>query len=153
MPAPHAPRLALLIAVCLLAPTAPAEVYKWVDDQGVTQYSQTPPPNNEYDAVSTDPAPTPDPSVAERLKAARDALDASGAERAKQQAQARKDSEQAAKRRAECDVLRERLATLENNPRINTYGEGGQVERLSEEKRQADITQLRTLIGKDCGRR
>jgi hypothetical protein len=152
MPAPDAPRLALLIATCLLAPAAPAEVYKWIDDQGVTQYSQTPPPDNQYDAINPDPAPTPDPADAERLRAQREALEARGAERAKQHKESSKSAEESAKRKVECDVLRERLATLENNPRINTYGEGGQVERLTEDKRQADITQLRALIGKDCGR-
>jgi hypothetical protein len=37
-------RLALLLACAAAAPLAQAETYKWVDEKGVTNYSNTPPP-------------------------------------------------------------------------------------------------------------
>lgn len=60
----HLPRAAL--GLCLLAacPAATAaEVYQWKDANGVTQYSQTPPPKGAYQlrAIGSngDAAPTP----------------------------------------------------------------------------------------------
>lgn len=38
------PRLAALLLLALAAPVAQAEVYKWVDEQGRTHYSNAPPP-------------------------------------------------------------------------------------------------------------
>jgi hypothetical protein len=38
--------LASLAALLVLAPAAHAEIYKWVDDKGVVNYSNTPPPAN-----------------------------------------------------------------------------------------------------------
>jgi len=39
-------QLASLAALIVLAPAAHAEIYKWVDDKGVVNYSNTPPPAN-----------------------------------------------------------------------------------------------------------
>jgi hypothetical protein len=38
--------LATLAALLVLAPAAHAEIYKWVDDKGVVNYTSTPPPEN-----------------------------------------------------------------------------------------------------------
>ena len=39
----HTVQLATLAALLVLAPTVRAEVYKWVDEKGVVNYSNTPP--------------------------------------------------------------------------------------------------------------
>jgi Domain of unknown function (DUF4124) len=36
-------RLAFVLSLVVIAPLARAEIYKWVDDNGVTNYSNTPP--------------------------------------------------------------------------------------------------------------
>ncbi len=43
----HNTRLATLAALLALAPVAHAEIYKWVDDKGVVNYTGTPPQNRK----------------------------------------------------------------------------------------------------------
>jgi hypothetical protein len=56
-------RIALLLMA--LAPAAQAETYKWVDEKGVVNYSNTPPPKAAKAATVPDriSAYTPDPSL------------------------------------------------------------------------------------------
>lgn len=56
-------RLTVFVALALLAgaPCANAELYKWVDENGVVHFSQTPPENRqaaEVEAPGSDPAAT-----------------------------------------------------------------------------------------------
>ena len=41
-----------IIATLLMTPLATAEVYKWVDEEGITHYSQQPPPGGEAQVIS-----------------------------------------------------------------------------------------------------
>ncbi|GAB3059496.1 DUF4124 domain-containing protein [Stenotrophomonas tumulicola] len=55
---------ALFCLSCLLLATAPAwagQVYKWKDANGVTQYSETPPPGNSFETrkLARDPGTQP----------------------------------------------------------------------------------------------
>jgi hypothetical protein len=56
-------RIALLLLA--LAPAAQAETYKWVDEKGVVNYSNAPPPNAAKAATVPDriSAYTPDPAL------------------------------------------------------------------------------------------
>ena len=60
---------ALLLAALLLAPLAHAETYKWVDEKGVVNYSNTPPPNAKNAATVPDRISnyTPDPSIKQAI--------------------------------------------------------------------------------------
>ena len=49
------PPLALAV-VCLSLPAAAAEVHKWVDENGVTHYSDAPPPAAETAVIRIEPA-------------------------------------------------------------------------------------------------
>ena len=74
--------LAFLVAIAATAPLARAEIYKWVDDNGVTNYSNTPPASRKAttrvqaveDRISVIPSaqPAPPPMEVYRRLAALD---------------------------------------------------------------------------------
>src|SRR2546426_3620841 len=72
---------ALVLIALLVAPLAQAETYKWVDDKGVVNYSNTPPPNATKAATVADRMSNyaPDPSLTQTIDVNR-RLDASETE-------------------------------------------------------------------------
>ena len=60
---------ALVLIALLVAPLAQAETYKWVDEKGVVNYSNTPPPNARNAATVADRISnyTPDPSITQAI--------------------------------------------------------------------------------------
>jgi len=53
--------LALVVLACAAAPAAAAEVYRWVDDEGVVHYSQWAPESQQEELATIDvPVSTPD---------------------------------------------------------------------------------------------
>ena len=60
---------ALVLIALLVAPLAQAETYKWVDEKGVVNYSNTPPPNAANAATVPDRISNyaPDPSITQAI--------------------------------------------------------------------------------------
>lgn len=56
---PHLPAVAALL-LALIPAAAIAKVYKWVDEDGVTHYSQQPPPAGTPTVITPDAAPPAD---------------------------------------------------------------------------------------------
>ncbi len=59
----------LAIAACLPA-FAAAQMYKWVDEKGVTHYSETPPPSGKAQSVPINPRTAPAPVLSKEGPAA-----------------------------------------------------------------------------------
>jgi hypothetical protein len=137
------------LGVALASPSLLAEMYKWVDDQGQVQYSQSPPPGRPAQTVK--PPPKVDSKAArEKLKQQLQDFEVRGDKRQEQAEADQKTQKQADERKAACEAARERLATLEGKPRILQYAEDGSSKRLSEEERQAGIAEARKKVEKHC---
>ena len=137
------------LGAALASPSLLAEMYKWVDDEGQVQYSQSPPPGR--------PAQTIKPPPKVDSKSARETLEQQlkdaeiRSDKQQEQAEAdQKTQEQADERKAACEAARERLAKLEGKPRILQYAEDGSSKRLTEEERQTAIAEARKKIEKHC---
>lgn len=123
-----------------------SQVYKWVDDQGVTHFGAQPPQGQEATTINTAAPPprqapsTPAPSIEEQLDPEQAAID-------------KKVKEDVAKQEAErkqfCETARINLAQLENNPRVRVE-DAGEVRRLGEDERQERITELKKSIAENC---
>ena len=94
----------LMLALCGNAMAA--QVYKWVDAQGVTHFGAQPPQGQQVAA-------------------------------------------QEAERKRYCETLRTNLAQLQNNPRVRVE-ENGETRRVTEEERQARISETRDKIAENC---
>lgn len=135
----------LLLSSSVLA----APIYKWVDAQGVTHFGSEPPSNQTAQSIDTN---TFQPKPAEKTAAQIAAEDAQAS--AKTQADIeRKVRQQVAAEEAElkkyCEDMRYNLAQLENNPRVLAEVNGTPT-RLTEEQRQARITEIKQAISERC---
>ncbi|SDI09439.1 DUF4124 domain-containing protein [Pseudomonas panipatensis] len=141
------------LMLALSAPVMAAQVYKWVDAQGVTHFGAQPPEGTRAAPVNTNvaqppsgfplppakatPAPAPQPTASDKQKA----VD----EKVRQEV-----AQQEAERAKYCDNLRLNLAQLKNNPRVRIAESNGDMRRMPEEERQARITQAEQDLQKNC---
>ena len=58
-------RLALLSCLVLWTAPSPAQMYKWVDEKGVTHYSEKPPPGRKAQQIQPAPAAPPAPATSQ----------------------------------------------------------------------------------------
>lgn len=119
-----------------------AQIYKWVDAQGVTHFDAQPPPGQPSTTLQTPsslppkPAAMPGSGVLGDQKAIDDKVKTQVAD---QQAQLKQFCEQA----------RTNLAQLQNNPRLREEVEG-QLRRLDDAQRQERIVEAQKQISENC---
>ncbi len=135
----------LLLALC--GNVMAAQVYKWVDAQGVTHFGAQPPQGQQVETVNTvtapaKPAAKPDTSAPDETgsEADQNSID----RKVKQQVAA-----QEAERKRYCESMRTSLAQLQNNPRVRVE-DNGETRRVTEEERQARIAETRDKIAEHC---
>lgn len=145
-------RRMIITSSLLLAMSATAmasQVYKWVDEKGVTHFSAQPPQGQQATSVNTatpqpKPAPTEASKVAPTFESIADPEQAAIDEKVKQEVAAKE-----AERKKYCADVRTNLAQLENNPRVRVEVDG-EIRRLSEEERQTRITEAQKSISDNC---
>lgn len=143
-------QLALLIGLATAVSSAMAGIYRWTDAQGVTHYSQTPPPSGEADRiVPQGPAVTTE-SIGDAANALLERADL-------RDQREREEVEQREARLAEaapkCEDARKRLAFLESRPpsRIQVVGDDGAVSRMTEDQWNNDKAAERQRVEQYCG--
>lgn len=146
----------LLLTLCVLCsvvsiPAQAADFYRWVDDNGVTHYSQTPPPHRQTDQLKPPPPPAEDPAQArERLDAQLQALNERRQEREQEAETERQALEAERIRKKNCQIARSNLENLETATNSLMRLPDGSHERLDEETRQAKMDEARQAIEKYC---
>lgn len=132
---------AAVLAMSMTATAQAAQIYKWVDAQGVTHYDATPPAGQQVESVNIQ-KPAMAGSVATPTMPAdpQPAIDA----KVRKQAQAAE-----AKRTANCELIRTNLAKLKAYARISEPVEDG-FKRLSEDERKARIGETEKMIAEHC---
>ena len=126
-----------IIILLLLAPglLAADKVYKWLDKQGVIQYSSSPPDASLTQAMSQVdaggivsfekhvPPPSPSSQIAENRKLAES---------------------------AHCQKLETNLYTLQNNHRVRVRLPNGEYSELSPEEKQVKLSEVSGLFEQHC---
>ena len=138
--------VALLLAVA--GATAQAEIYKWTDKQGVQHYSEQPPASSNYEKVKPSYAPAVTLPAAQPKDQPQSDPKKEDPDRAQQEQKYKE--EEARVRQQNCETVQQRLTDLESTPRINIKDSDGNLKRLSEDERQAKITDTQELIKKYC---
>uniref|UniRef100_A4XR07 DUF4124 domain-containing protein n=1 Tax=Ectopseudomonas mendocina (strain ymp) TaxID=399739 RepID=A4XR07_ECTM1 len=134
------------LMLALSATAMASQVYKWVDENGVTHFGAQPPQGQQATTINTaapPPRPTPSepaPSVEELLDPEQAAID----KKVKQDV-----AKQEAERKKYCETARTNLAQLENNPRVRIEAEG-ELRRIGEDERQERIAELKKSIADTC---
>ena len=137
--------LLLLLSSSVLA----APIYKWVDAQGQTHFGSEPPANQKVESIHKQ---TFQPKPAEKTEAqiATEEKQASDKTQAEIDREVRKKiAEEEAALKKYCSDIRHNLAQLENNPRVLAEVDGKPT-RLTEEERQARITEIKEAINERC---
>lgn len=144
-------KVCLLTVALLLSFSVNAQIYKWVDDNGQTHYSQEPPASGEAQQMDVPPPPPIDPDEAQ--KEVDDLIEQQqAAEKAQQEAEkeAQQEAEQEAIKQENCRIARENLRQYQNNPGRRVMDEDGNVTRLREEDRQQKMLEFQEQIDLYC---
>jgi len=139
------------LTVCaLLQSAAFAAMYKWIDEEGRTHYTQNPPPENTESKVIK-PPPTVDTGGANKtLRTQNEKADALMEDRHKAAEVKRKEEEKSAEVQAYCDKLKEQL-NVYNRPRVRVAEEeGGTASHITEEQRLASIDKIKKNMKQTC---
>lgn len=145
--------LCLICFACFIT-TANARMYKWVDGDGVTQYSQSAPPS----AGAKEIAPPPLPSATRKLQKPANEDSASATEEIKENSDGKKapsSKEIAASesiKKENCGLAKSNLDLYTNLGRKILKTPGGLYKRLTEEERQEKIKQSQAAVKEYCGK-
>ena len=148
------PLLVLAAPLALISPMADAEIYRWVDEDGVVNYTQHKPESRPAERIRSprlgtsraEPAPAPaetttQAKLSEEQQRMLDDLKAKEAERQAQITEIR---------RSNCDKSRAVLERLTQTDRIRIRGDDGQERIIGEDERQARIDEAQDGIVKNC---
>ncbi|WP_426143111.1 DUF4124 domain-containing protein [Pseudomonas sp. DWP3-1-2] len=134
----------VLLALAISNTSQAAQVYKWVDAQGVTHFDAQPPAGQAAQEINT---ATPPPAPASGRPT--DDVDGEKQQRAIDTKVKKQVAAEETRRKENCTTLRTNLAQLKINPRVREEVEGG-VRRLSEEERQSRISETQKAIDDFC---
>ena len=127
-----------------------ATAYKWVDEDGNTHYSQTPPPGDTPGEAINRPPGVDTEAARGAVRALTERADKLQAERAEKAEQRQKKRAQEAERETRCQQARASRASYER-PRVNEVMADGSRRIMGEEERQAGLARARTLVSRFCG--
>jgi hypothetical protein len=134
-----------------MAITVPAlaQVYKWVDEKGVTHYGERPPQGSKASEVpnrlaSPDPGvPSPPEDLQQKDREFRQRKIESESVEARQQ-------REIARRQEQCNQQRDLLARLTQSQRTYTLGEKGDRIYMNDDVRDAAIARQEKLVAERC---
>lgn len=148
-------RYSMIISlVCLLgmSPQSHAKLYKWVDAEGNTHYTQSPPP----EGVTTEDVKLPASVNLDNKEAVKsfEEQQKKGQESAetkqKDEKELNREAEHTALKKDNCRKARAKLENVQSAGRIRAIDENGNVIRATEEERQRRIMDAQGKIEKWC---
>ncbi len=128
---------------------ATAEIYKWVDEQGNTHYTQTPPPEVDDIEKLDLPSPVDTDAANQALEQRNKMLNELREERNEKRELQQNNESEVVKNEQQCEQARKRLASYQR-PRVNVKNPDGSQRNLTEEERQAEIQKSKEYIKKAC---
>ena len=142
--------LMLFILTALPSQHGLATAYKWVDADGNTHYTQTPPPGDRPSQAISAPPPGADTEAARsKIKSLTERADRLQEERAEKAEKRRQQRAEEAERETLCQEARASRASYER-PRVNQVMADGSRRVMGEEERQAGLARARALVGRFC---
>lgn len=146
----------MTIALCCFGSSQllAAKYYKWVDENGTTHYTATPPASGEGEVIKVKAGASSDKDAAlKRLKERRAKLQQEAEARANPEVDpnAEIEKENAEITKKNCEIYRKNLKTMQENARVRSTDENGEVRVLPEEERQSRMNKAKEYIDKNCG--
>lgn len=144
-------QIILASSLLIFSLTATGAMYKWVDEDGVTQFTQTPPTGQKAETLRPPPPPAEDPATAQqRLQKQLDDFDNRRLMEQEQGKETRLAEENKALRKKNCAAARNNLQVLQAGGNRSMTTETGEVIRPTEEDRTARIEKAQQAIKDNC---
>jgi len=141
--------LAPVILLGLLSFNAQGKIYKWVDENGTTHYTQQPPPAGVQSKTITPPPDVDTGAAREQMKKQQERAQKYMDDRNKAKQEEAKKQQQAEAQKRACEQARTRLQSFQR-PRVNFVDKDGTRRRATEEERQAQLKKTQEYIDKNC---
>lgn len=128
-----------------------AAMYKWVDENGQTHYTQERPPPG-IKGTTVEPAPEPPSAATSRDEAQKlqERLEERLDTRAEGRKKAADDAAHAAEKASRCEAARQRLEKAQR-PRTNFVEADGTQRRATDEEREEQVGQAEKQVKEFCG--
>jgi len=141
----------LFFVLFTLNSTSFADVYKWIDDEGITHYSQQAPRDHQAKIIKAPPPPARDPNEAQKeLDTLIEKQSGTFEEKEQQRRLAREAANDKAERDQYCRVKKHNLEQFQNNPGRRMVDADGVVTEPNEEQRQKKIIQIKQQLADKC---
>lgn len=114
------------VTLALAASAAAQTLYKWVDKDGKTHYSDTPPPNQDSKAIGTSSGVSAAPAPAKTAVARDKELDKGRQDAREAAKKADEAARLAATREEQCQRLRQQYQQFVDGGRIHKYNDKGE---------------------------
>jgi len=148
---PHLGLVCLTFMLSLFASATFAEIYKWVDENGQTHYTQQAPRDVPATVITPPTSPAISPNAAQQevddLIKQQESEEKMSLEQQKQQQIA---AENKAEQEKNCKIAQQQLQQYQNNPNRRIMDADGNVTRLAEEERQQKIQESKENVTKYC---
>lgn len=148
---PYLRQTCLFFFLLLPAVMVTADVYKWIDEEGQTHYSQQAPVGQETQLIKAPPPPATLPADAQnKIDQLINEQNEARYDRARQAAQQQQTIQQQEQQEANCVRSKENLQKFLDNPGRRYKQADGTVTRLAEEERQKRIQEFKQDIKEYC---
>jgi len=127
-----------------------AAMYKWVDDEGTTHYTQQPPPAGIESITLKTPPAIDGSETAKNFENQQKFLDTEREKRQKLIKAQLRAAEDKARMEKNCELVRARLKKYITSPRVQLVQADGSQIRSTEEQRQEGIADSKEMIKKYC---
>lgn len=143
--------LTLIFAGLAVSETVFAKMYKWVDENGVTQYTATPPPSGDFKTIKPPSKPAVDPVKAKgEFDKRLDAFNKRLEEKDKAKKQADEEAAKNAKAQENCNKARKNLTLLQTKVRVRYTEKDGSTRYLTDKEREANLKRAKDAIKSYC---
>ena len=131
---------ALLLAGALItSPAIASKVYKWVDENGVTNFGEHPPKNAKAQVIK------PNTGHSEPVN-----YDTPAPEQSAERAQVQEQPQASLKNPERCEIAQRNLKTLQNFGRVRVPNEDGSFHYLTEEEQQERLKETQQAVDESC---
>jgi len=134
-------RIALACLVSLPLAVFAQQMYKWVDEKGITHYTDSPPPDGKANKVDIRPTPPsgPVPPPVDYKQKEIDSRAEKVQKDQKEQRDAAQEAQDKALKKGRCIEAQRQLQLLSTQRPVYSTNEKGEKVYLEDEKRQAEI--------------
>ncbi|MEM7027872.1 MAG: DUF4124 domain-containing protein [Pseudomonadota bacterium] len=126
-----------------------AEMYKWVDEQGNTHYTQSPPPDDIKAETIKPPSKVDTDGATKTLEQKKKKVDDLREKRITSAEEKQKAENDIREKEEKCNQAKERLASYQR-PRVSLENPDGSLRVIPEEERQVEIKKSQGYVTEFC---